>query len=105
MAKFNVCLKTVVTISCGEIEASTEEEALRKAEEAVDFDATVSKKGIVMKDGSYKLDPNGLDLVSHAEEHAYAILDELDEKGDYVEPEARLWMYEEGKGFGKVHRP
>jgi hypothetical protein len=106
MPRYNVSLKTIVNISYGKVEAASEEEAIKKVEEALDMEKTVGKHYLVRANGKpFYPDKTGADFVSWAEEHQCAIVDELDEGGDFIEPECRLYMYEVGKGFTKVNRP
>jgi hypothetical protein len=74
MAKFNVCIKTVVNVIVDGVEAESQEEALKKAEEGIDFETLFNESGRYA----------GADRIGWGEENTYAVVDQLPDNYDHI---------------------
>lgn len=74
MAKFTVCIKTVVNVVVEDVEAESCLEALQKAEKGVDFEALFNENGAYA----------GAHHTSHGDEHTAAIVDRKPDDYDHT---------------------
>lgn len=83
MPKYTVNFFTIVDVRVRDVEADSPREALLKAEGQVDFNKTLRRADVLMKDGSRQLsDVFGTDEVWWTDGHQSAVVDDNSKTGE-----------------------